>query len=282
MSTEKIFDERTAYCVPIDEIDDSIEETATLEIPLEGKYSPNKATNAMIRTTLNMVTVLGIIIVSVIVFPILHQALIVDLVTKAKSLQSGKTNKLWYEVKYEDQGYTKTDKNLVQIMLDSIRSSDLFLFVFLFVSSVIMLITGISYNYIQSTVTSIFIFIFAIIWFAVVMMKPNATFVKDNFDVDEGKLESGLHEKPSFDQSNITIMSIAKTILVNNFEYIKEGDGFLNKYGYALGAFLLYSSMILILVFLFGVKNEVIASYSFLFLPISIYIAIFLKFVMNS
>ena len=277
MSKEIIYDERTAYCVPIDEIDDSIEETATLEIPLEGKYSPNKATNAMIRTTLNMVTVLAIIMVSAIVFPILHQALIVDLIVKAKSLEPGKTDKSWYKVKYPDAN----DKDLTQTMLNSIRCSDIFLFIFLFISSVTMLITGISYNYIQSTVTSVFLFIFAIIWFAVVTMRPNPTFIKDNFGINEGDLNDGLHDVPSFDQSSITAMTIIQTVIMNNYEYIKEGNGFINKYGYILGAVLLYSCIALILVFLLGVTNETIVPYSLLLLPCSIYIVIFLKFVMN-
>lgn len=281
MSDPVIFDERTAYCVPIDEIDESIEETATLEIPLEGKYSPNKATNAMIRTILNMVTVLAIIMISAVVFPILRQALIVDLIVKAKSLKDdpNNPNQSWYKANSDPD--TKDD-DLVQKMLDSIRSSDIFLIIYLFISSVTMISTGISYNYIQSTVTSVFLFVFAIIWFGVVMMSPNATFIKDNFGIPEGKLTDGLHDKPSFDRSNISVMTIIKTIIFNNYQYIKEGNGVINKVGYALGAAVLCLFMSMILKYEFGMQPEIVASYTFMFAPLSVYIAIFLKFVMNS
>ena len=145
-----------------------------------------------------------------------------------------------------------------------------------------MISTGISYNNIQSTVTSVFLFVFAIIWFGVVMMSPNSTFIKDNFGIEEGESKSGLHVRPSFDQSNISVMTIMKTIIFNNYQYIKEGKGFINNYGYALGAVVLCLSMSLILTNVFGVKSEIVASYTFMFAPLSVYIAIFLKFVVNS
>jgi hypothetical protein len=231
----------------------------------------------LIRTILNMVTVLAIIMVSAVIFPILRQALIVDLIVKAKSIDN--TNIAWHRAHASG---TTTEIDLVQEMLDSIRSSDIFLIIYLFISSVMMISTGISYNYIQSTVTSVFLFVFAIIWFGVVMMSPNTTFIKDNFDINEGDLNDGLHKKPSFDQSSITAMSVIRTIIFNNFQYIKEGKGFINNYGYALGAVALSLSMSLILSFAFGMKPEIVASYTFMFAPLSVYIAIFLKFVMNS
>lgn len=273
--TTPTIEEKTIYCVPIDEIDPSIEETATLEIPLEGKYSPNKATNSLIRTVLNYVSFLAIIVAGVIVLPLLYQPLIVDLVVKSKSLIQ--SNQLWYDTVYRDE----TNEKIAQRKLNAIKASDTWLLIFLLISSIITMQTGIIHNYVPSTILGVFIFLFAIIMYGVIWrVQSDVDFIKNNTGVAEGELDHGIHESPSFDQID-PLFSLLE-VIKNTFIYLKEGTQPFERFGYFALIGVLLISMIMVFVFAFEVKYESIAAYSFIFLPLCIYISVFLKFIIHS
>lgn len=87
---------KTAYCQPVDETDPEVSQKADLVVPLEGKYSPNAATNTMIRTVLNFMTFAVLIVLTFMGAPLVYNLFIIQLILSNKELKTGqeKLNRL--------------------------------------------------------------------------------------------------------------------------------------------------------------------------------------------
>lgn len=68
------------YCQPIDETDPSISQTAGIVIPINSELSKNKATDTTIKTLLNFFGFLVFIISAILITPVAHRILIVELI----------------------------------------------------------------------------------------------------------------------------------------------------------------------------------------------------------
>jgi hypothetical protein len=243
-------------------------------------------------------------VAGVIVLPLLYQPLIVDLVVKSKSLIE--PSSLWYDEVYKGDLSVK----LAQRKLNAIKASDAWLLIFLLISSIITMQTGIIHNYVPSTILGVFIFCFAIVMYGVIWnVQSDPNFIKNNTGVDAGLLVNNVREEPSFDKID-PLFSLLE-VIKNTFIYLKEGKQPFERFGYfaLIGVLLIF----MIIVFAFGtktdgydiigesntidltdidlqninkyiknVKNESIAGYSFIFLPLCIYISVFLKFIIHS
>lgn len=87
---------KTAYCQPVDETDPEVSQKADLVVPLEGKYSPNAATNSMIRMILNFMTFAVLIVLTFMGAPLVYNLFIIQLILANKDLKTGqeKLNRL--------------------------------------------------------------------------------------------------------------------------------------------------------------------------------------------
>jgi len=70
----------TAYCQPIEVIDSSGAEDANLTIPLTGLYTPNDATNNIIRTAINFMSFVLVLGFTYMITPIIYNEYIIGLV----------------------------------------------------------------------------------------------------------------------------------------------------------------------------------------------------------
>lgn len=68
------------YCQPIDETDPSISQTAGIVIPINSELSKNKATDTTIKTLLNFFGFFVFIISAILITPVAHRILIVELI----------------------------------------------------------------------------------------------------------------------------------------------------------------------------------------------------------
>ena len=131
---------KTAYCQPIDDIDPSVSQTANLEIPLTGQYSPNDATNNMVRIVLNFVSFLTLMIATFFGVPIIYDLFVIKLVLS-------------------NAGFTGQEK------LNRLFSADFYTSA-IFISFVFVLITGgISTNNTPQVVMGFFMFMFFVVAF---------------------------------------------------------------------------------------------------------------------
>jgi hypothetical protein len=217
----------TAYCVPIDEVDPSIEETATLEIPLEGKYSPNKATNSLMRTVLNFAAFLVIILIATVIVPQIYQVFILDPINKAISLED----------------YTSQFHETAQNKLDALLGADVYSMFCLIFISIMLAIDGIINSNITSTIFSIFVVLFAVIAFGrIQMLKINeAEFIKSFTGENIGALDADdkTREEPSF--SKVRVEAIGEFI-ISNIKYLFKGSVY-------LAGFILFMIIIITITF---------------------------------
>ena len=127
---------KTAYCQPIDVIDSSISASANLEIPLTGKYSPNDATNNMVRVILNFVAFFALLIATFFGIPYVYDIFIVQLILFNKTLLTG------------------------QDKLNRLRSVDIFVSVVLITFVFVLITSGVSTNNTPQVIIGFFFFIF--------------------------------------------------------------------------------------------------------------------------
>jgi len=70
----------TAYCQPIDVIDTEAAQEAELSIPLSGMYTPNDATNNIIRTSMNLMSFVLVLGFTYLITPIIYNEYIIGLI----------------------------------------------------------------------------------------------------------------------------------------------------------------------------------------------------------
>lgn len=135
---------QTAYCQPIDMIDPSGATDANLTIPLTGKYTPNDATNNVLRTSINFMTFVLVLGFTYMMSPVIYNDYVIGLIGSSKTGQ---------------------DK------MNRIRSIDLYI-CFVFILSVFSLILqGIKTNNSASTVIGFLLGIFFVISFVIIQSK---------------------------------------------------------------------------------------------------------------
>jgi hypothetical protein len=147
---------KTAYCQPIDMIDPSISKTADLSIPLVGKYTPNNATNNIMRTAINFMAFVLVLGFTYNIAPIVYNDFVVGLIAF--------------------QGQQKMNR---------LRAIDIYIcFVFILVS-IGLINRGIKENNANSTLMGFFVGLFFIISMVVIQStKMRGDWLIDNFKVD--------------------------------------------------------------------------------------------------
>ena len=186
---------KTAYCQPIDNIDPSVSATANLEIPLSGQYSPNDATNNMVRIILNFVSFLTLLVATFFGVPFLYELFIIKLILS-------------------NDGFTSQDK------LNRLGSVDIYTSCVV-VSFIFVLITGgISSNNTPKVIMGFFMFMFFVVAFLRIQflkqdtdtfLKPfggNAFFSNVKFDIGSFVIDNLKYLMEGFMASAITFVMI--------------------------------------------------------------------------
>jgi hypothetical protein len=132
----------TAYCQPIELIDSSGAEDANLVIPLTGIYTPNDATNNIIRTAINFMAFVLVLGLTYILTPMIYNDYVIDLIDK--------------------KGQAKMDR---------IRSIDFFITVIFIAATLSFIFKGVADNNPNSTILGFFVGLFFIISFVIVQSK---------------------------------------------------------------------------------------------------------------
>jgi hypothetical protein len=135
---------QTAYCQPIDMIDPSGATDANLTIPLSGMYTPNDATNNVIRTSINFMTFVLVLGFTYAMSPVIYNDYVIGLI-----------------------GATK----LGQEKMNRIRSIDIYICLVFVLSVFSLILQGIRNNNSASTVIGFLVGIFFVISFVIIQTK---------------------------------------------------------------------------------------------------------------
>lgn len=261
MSTED--DVMTTYCVPVDQVDPSIEETANLEIPLTGKYSTNKAVNQLMQTVLNFVSFLMVIIISTVTVPFFYDYLILEIIK--------------YYVDKTDPITTATSSDqksdIAQKKMNKLYGTEVWLMVSIFIIVILTLVDGLLNSNFSSTLVSSMLFIFSLISFGrVQLMKIEKNeFIKKFTGEEMGKEmppDTKTYDKPSFSKQE------------GIFDLIK--DMFSSWWGekYPFIIFILtYPVVIAMLKLYFKLPDMTMSIFSITFIIIEIYVINFLIYI---
>lgn len=155
----------TAYCQPIDMTDPSgsiISDDPQLNIPLTGRYSPNDATNNVIRTSINFMAFVLVLGFTYLLTPIIYNDFIIGLID------------------YTGQG-----------KMDRLRSIDMYTcFVFIMITFGFITV-GVQKNESSNTIIGFFLGLFFIISMAIIQTKKiTGTWFKEIFPTDDINYEN--------------------------------------------------------------------------------------------
>jgi hypothetical protein len=155
----------TAYCQPIDMTDskgETIKDDPQLNIPLIGRYSPNDATNNVIRTAINFMAFTIVLGFTYLLAPIIYNDFIIGL------------------IEYTGQG-----------KMDRLRSIDIYI-CFIFIMLTFGFITiGVQKNISNSTIIGFFIGLFFIISMTIIQSKKiSGAWFNEVFDTDDANYEN--------------------------------------------------------------------------------------------
>ena len=149
---------QSVYCQPVEMTDPSGEilSEASLSIPLEGKYSPNRATNDIIRTAINFMAFVIILGFTYTMSPIVYNDFIIGLI--------------------ETQGQQKMIR---------VRSIDIYISIIFILISFGLVSQGITNNSPNYTIMGFFIGLFFIIAFVIIQSKKmTGSWFEDTFKLD--------------------------------------------------------------------------------------------------
>jgi len=149
---------KNMYCQPVDMTDPSGEiiAGASLSIPLEGKYSPNNATNNIIRTAINFMAFVLILGFTYMMTPIIYNDFMIGLIQ------------------------TTATAKLIRI-----RSIDIYTCIIFILLVLGFISQGVSDNNPNSTILGFFLGIFFIISFVIIQSKKmTGTWFQDTFSPD--------------------------------------------------------------------------------------------------
>jgi len=143
----------TAYCQPIEVIDSSGSEDANLTIPLSGLYTPNDATNNIIRTSINFMSFVLVLAFTYMITPIIYNEYIIGLI--------------------ELTGQKKMNR---------MRSIDIYITVVFLMATFSLISLGVKNNNPNSTVMGFFVGLFFVISFFIIQAeKHTADWLKKHF-----------------------------------------------------------------------------------------------------
>ena len=135
---------QTAYCQPIDMIDPSGATDANLTIPLSGMYTPNDATNNVIRTAINFMSFVLVLGFTYVMSPVIYNDYIIGLIGKSTTGQD---------------------------RMNRIRSIDLYICLVFVLSVFSLILQGIKTNNPAATVIGFFVGIFFVSSFVIIQSK---------------------------------------------------------------------------------------------------------------
>jgi hypothetical protein len=173
----------TAYCQPIELIDSSGAEDANLVIPLTGIYTPNDATNNIIRTAINFMAFVLVLGLTYVLTPMIYNDYIIALI--------------------QSKGQSKMNR---------IRSIDTYITV-LFISATLSFISqGVANNNPNSTIIGFFIGLFFILSFVIVQSKKlEPSWRTMQFSTGSGQITA--------DYNHVTITSDFLKFIFDNFSF---------------------------------------------------------------
>jgi len=202
----------TAYCQPIDVIDSSGAEEANLTIPLTGTYTPNDATNTVIRTAINFMSFVLVLVFTYVITPIIYNDYIVGLVTLTG-----------------------------QQKMNRIRCIDIYI-TFVFSMAAMSLIgLGVRNNNPNSTIVGFFLGLFFIISFFIIQTKKmNADWFKETFASSKDTIISASYNNINassdffggFLLTNISIFFTMVNLMIGGVIFF-----IVSSFGYLTGAF---------------------------------------------
>lgn len=179
----------TAYCQPIDMTDPSgsiIRDDPQLNIPLTGRYSPNDATNNVIRTSINFMAFVLVFGFTYLMTPIIYNDFIIEL------------------IEYVGQG-----------KMDRLRSIDMYTcFVFIMITFGFITV-GVQKNESTNTIIGFFLGLFFIISMAIIQTtKISGTWFEKTFD------GNGNYENIAFGEDFGRFISDNWSVLSQNFPLV--------------------------------------------------------------
>ena len=161
----------TAYCQPIDVIDSEGAEEANLTIPLDGIYSPNDATNNMIRTSVNFMSFVLVLLFTYMLTPIVYNEYIIGLITELHG----------------------QDKML------RIRSIDIYICIVFITATVSLITSGVNTNNPNSTVFGFLLGLFFVISFFIIQTKKmNPEWFKEMFSLPKSSTITANYQNITF------------------------------------------------------------------------------------
>ena len=176
----------TAYCQPIDMTDPNgsiIKDDPQLNIPLTGRYSPNDATNNVIRTSINFMAFTIVLGFTYLMTPIIYNDFIIGIID------------------YTGQG-----------KMDRLRSIDMYI-CFVFIILIFGFITiGVQKNQSSNTIIGFFLGLFFIISMAIIQThKISGTWFKEVFPTNDVN-----YENIAFGEDIGRFISDNFSVLINN------------------------------------------------------------------
>jgi hypothetical protein len=221
---------QTAYCQPIEMIDPEGSVDANLTIPLDGKYSPNNATNNVSRTAVNIMSFIIIVLFTYVITPIIYNEYIVGLI--------------------ELTGQSKMNR---------IRSIDIYTTAVFTLATISLIGLGVKSNNPNSTIMGFFIGLFFIISFVIIQTKKiEVTWFKQTFDNNNPGLAASYdninvsNDFFSFISGNFKIISSITNLMIGGVIF-----SMLLAFGYLIGVFstngMLSDNTGILFVFLFTI-----------------------------
>jgi hypothetical protein len=179
----------TAYCQPIEMIDPKISEDANLVIPLIGKYTPNDATNNIIRIGINFMAFVLVLGFTYLLAPMIYKDYIVGLISS-----------------YGQQ------------KMNRIRSIDMYSSIVLILACFTFILQGVKTNDANFTIIGFFIGLFFIISFFIIQSKKLDTdWFKELFKTTDGQITADYNKVNSFEDFGKFILENGKFFNKNIF-----------------------------------------------------------------